>query len=71
MVTKKTTKPKAKKSVQATVTKLSQDVQGVLKKVKTKYNNLDPETKKKIVAGVATVAALLAARAAVKNIKKR
>ena len=42
-----------------------------MKNVKTKYENFDPDTKKKIAASVATVAALLAARAAVKNIKKR
>lgn len=58
-------------AVQKQITKLGKDVGQLLGKVKKKYSTLDPQTRKKVAAGIAGLGLVLAATAHHKHAKKK
>lgn len=52
------------------VTRLAKDIQAIAKKAKGAFDELDPQTKKKIVSGIAALGGLIAVRGASKKVSK-
>lgn len=53
------------------VSKVTSEIKALARKTKDAYSEMDPETKKKVVAGIAALGGLLVAKGAVKKAKKK
>lgn len=57
--------------VKGEIHKIGDDLMGMIKKAKVKYDKADPKTKKAVLAGIAGAAALIAGAIATKKARKK
>lgn len=69
--TKKNPKCCSSKNIKEEIHKMGDELEKLAKKAKTKYDKADDKTKKKIIAGVAGAAALIAGAIGVKKITNK
>lgn len=73
--TKKTSAPKKSKKpadqIAVEIKKVTDELVGLAKEAKKKYDKVDDKTKKQVVAGVAGAAALIAAAIGISKMRKK